>query len=141
MQMEFLYKNYFNTSTLATVGSGTDSVANMFDRDSDSQYATSGKNNDAVGATIGIVFPSSKNIDRIVLQNINLKSFKIYHSSNGANTFTLSTTAETNTTEWSTNSTTSLYLVFATTAVSSIWIEATATIVAAQEKKIGDLTP
>jgi hypothetical protein len=89
--------------------------------------------------TITVEFASSRNINRIVLQNINLKAFRVYYNSNTANTFTLTSTADTTTSIFSQNSDTSLFLSFATVACTSIGIVSTVTIDANEEKKIGEL--
>ena len=139
MQMEFLKTNFFNTTTMAAVPSNTSTVDNMFDRVRATQFQTSGQNDDTVGVTIGVTFASSKSVNRIVIQNTNLKSFKIYHSSNSANTISLTTTCGTNTSSWTSNSATSLYLIFPTTAMTSVFVVSTSTMAANEEKKIGEL--
>lgn len=136
---EICKKSYLNTTTLVTVDSGTDSVYTLFDRNKTVQYSSNGKNDDTSGHTLTVEFPSSKNINRICLQNINLKGFKIYHSSNSANTLTFTSTSETTTSIWTGNSSTAMYLMFATVAATSIVIDATTTIDADEEKKIGQL--
>ncbi|MCP4586762.1 hypothetical protein [Pseudoalteromonas sp.] len=138
--MEVHYKNYFNTTTLCDPNTGTDTVANLIDRNKTTQYSSSGKNDDTAGVTIAVEFLSSRNINRICLQNINLKGFKIYYSSNSANTIdNLTSTCETSTSQWSENSSTSMYLIFPTTAMTSVFIVATTTMIANQEKKIGQI--
>jgi hypothetical protein len=137
MEMEILYKNYYNTTTSVYVSTNTDYAQYLFDREKSQQYQSSGDNSDATTTTIRVDFSAAKNVDRIALQNINLKSFKMYYNSNSANLFSLSS-ALTGTSEWTQNSATSLYLILAATvSVTSVWIEATATTNANQEKKIG----
>jgi len=138
-QFEICKQNYLNTTTLVAVESGASTVDALFDRNSTSQYQSSGLNDDTSGMTMTVEFTSSRNINRIVLQNINLKAFTVYYNSNTANTFTLTSTADTNTSAWAQNSDTSLYLAFSTQACTSIGIVATSTIDANEEKKIGQL--
>ena len=117
--MEFCYPNYLNTTTMVSITS--------LNLDSDTTVCT-----------IRIEFASTKSFNRIVLENINWKSFKIYHSSNTANTFTL-VDAPTTTSEWVTNSVTTMMLKFATVSASIITIDATATMIADQDKQISGL--
>lgn len=135
--MEFLYRNYFNTTTMSIVSQGgTSSVSNLIDRRIGKKFG-SGDTSDATTTTISVEFSSAQDVDRIILQNINLKSFLIYYNSNTANKFSV-TSALTGTTAWSTNSETSLYLMLAaTTSIDSIQIAASTTISANAEKQIG----
>jgi len=138
--MEFLYQNYVNTTTIVTVTSGSTSVARLFDRKPSIIYSSSGDDSDLTTTSISVEFSSNKSVDRIVLQNINLKSFNIYYNSNTANKFSLSADCLTQTSEFSSNSATSLYLMCnTTTTISSFQIAATSTIDANEEKKIGEL--
>jgi hypothetical protein len=138
MNAEFLYSNYFNTTTLCTVGSGSTTVGRLIDKNEDLQYQSSGFNDDTLGVTITVKYASAKNIDHIIIQNTNFKSFKVYYNSNAANTFTL-IDGETSASDWTQNSTTNLFLRFATISVDSISIAGTTTMIANQEKKVGEL--
>jgi len=138
-EFSFFKTNFLNTTTLVTVDSGTGSVYNLFDRNEADQYSSVGKGDDTAGHTIGIEFPSSRNLTGIVLQNINLKGFRLYYNSNSANTFTFTSTTETTTSLWTQNSSTSLFLQFSTQACTSVFIDATTTISANEEKKIGQI--
>jgi hypothetical protein len=135
---EILTINRLNTTTAISVNSGTSTVGYLFDRQRSTQYASSGYNTSTAGMTMGCTFLSTQTVSRIVLQNINLKNFTIYHSSNPANVITL-LNAATTTSNWQTNSETSLYLKFATIQASSIFIVASSTMIASEEKKIGEL--
>ena len=138
MNMEFIYSTYFNTTTLCTVNNGTNTVLYMFDQDSNTDFESSGDNSDATTTTIRIDFPDTQTVDRIILRDINFKSFKIYYNSNSANLFSM-TGSVTGTSFWTGNSETSLYLICATvTNISSIFIEATATMIADEEKACGE---
>ena len=139
MNMSIHYANYLNTTTMVSVDSGTDTTQYLFGRESSNQYQTSGDNSDATTSTIVVNFTGTEEVDRIILQNINLKSFKMYYDSNTANLFSI-TSALTGTTEWTNNSATSLYLILEDTkTIGSITIEATATMLANEEKKIGEM--
>lgn len=138
MNMECLYTNYFNTTTLASVSSGTGTVSNLFDRTSN-KWQSSSENDDTITSSIRIDFNSAQEVDRLILQNINFKSFKIYYDSTTANLFSV-TSALTGTSAWSSNSATSLYLLLADTkTITSLTIEATATMVANKEKEMREL--
>ena len=136
MNMEFVYTNYLNTSTMLGVSSGTDSVAYLFDRKTATQYQTSGMT--GVSCNITITLPNTISIDHLILQNINLKQFKVYYNNTTTNLFTL-TSAATSVSEWSNNSETSLYLYFPTTNVLTCHIQMDNTIVANEEKKVGEI--
>ncbi|MCP4651428.1 MAG: hypothetical protein GY853_15285 [PVC group bacterium] len=136
--IEILEKNYLDTTTLISVSSGTDSAKYLFNRKSVNQYQSSGFNTNTSAVTIGVEFLSAKNIDRIAIQNTNLKNFKVYYNSNAANLFSI-TSAETGTASWTGNSDTALYLKFATVAATSVFIVATGTMSGGDEKKIGGL--
>lgn len=140
MNMECLRGNWLNTTTMLTVDTGTASALYLFDRKSTQTWQSIGDNSDATTSTIRIEFTSAKNIDRIVLQNINWKGFRIYYNSNTSNLFSLSSTCPTGTSQWNTNSATSLYLMLAaTTSVSVVTIEVTTTAISNAEKYCGEI--
>jgi hypothetical protein len=120
---------------MVSITSGTTSVANMFDRKANTRYISSGNNNDLTATVLRFEFNASENINRIVLDNINWKSFKIYYNSNTANVLTL-LNGPTNSSTWITNSLTTMYLEFATISASRVTIAATTTMVANAEKYI-----
>ena len=137
--MEFLYNNHLNTSTMIYVSTGTSTAANLFDKDKNEQYSSSGDNSDLTTTTIRIDFSGYKDVNRIILQNMNFKGFKMYYNSNSANLFSV-TSALTGTSEWTTNSLTNMYLQLESTiSVTSLFIEATTTAIADSEKRIGQL--
>jgi hypothetical protein len=123
---------------MMSVTSGTSSCANIFDRKADTYFQSSGQNDDTTATTIRVEFAASKSFNRIVLENINWKSFKIYHSSNTANVFTLVNNATTSS-DWVTNSETNMFLEFTTVTAAIITLVATTTIVANSEKKCAGL--
>lgn len=136
--MEFLSINSLNTTTQITVSTNSN-TSRLFDREYTNQYVSSGDNDDATTTTIRIDFSSYQSVDRIILENHNFKSFKIYYNSVSANLFSL-TSAATGTAEWNQNSETNLYLKLeAAVSVNSLFIEVTATMAADEEKKIGQL--
>lgn len=138
MNMEFLYKNYVNTTTMLSVDSATGTVSYLIDRRPKRQYESDGYNNDLTTTTINIAFTETVTADRVVLQNINLKDFTIYYNGTTTNLFTGTTTCDTTSSDWTGNSATSLFYVFASaTAFTSLSIKCDKTIVADQEKKIG----
>ena len=136
--MEFLNPNSVNTTTQITVSTGSN-TSRFFDRRQSEQYTSVGDNSDLTTTTITIEFSSSQDINRIVLENINWKSFNSYYNSNSANLFSL-TSADTGTADWNTNSQTNIYMKLeATKSCTSISFEITATAVADEEKKCGQV--
>ena len=136
--MEFLSLNSVNTTTQITVSTSSN-TSRFFDRRQSEQYTSSGDNDDGTTTTITIEFTSYQDVDRIVLENINWKSFKAYYNSNSANLFSL-TSADTGTAEWTQNSQTNMYMKLAAKkSCTSVIFEITATAVANQEKKCGQI--
>ena len=134
--MEFLDQNGLNTTTMVFVNNGTDTAQYLFDRDLSTKFQSSGDNSDATTTTIRIDFGTPQNLSRIVLQTLNFKGFKVYYNSNSANLIT-PLNADTSSSWWSGNSDTSKYLMFSTiSSVDSIFIEATTTISANEEKQL-----
>lgn len=140
MNMEILTDNFVNTTTMITASQGGTSGAGfLFDRKREKQFG-SGDASDATLTTIQIDFDSTlTSIDRIGLENMNFKKFKVYFNSASANLFSL-TSANTGTSSWTQNSETSLYMILqSATSFISMFIEVSSTMVAAQEKKIGQV--
>ena len=137
--MEFLEKNFLQTTAALTLDSNTATAENLFDRDTTFQYFTSGFANDATTASIVLSLTASDNVSRIALLNHNLQSFTIFYDGVTANTFSLTSTGATTSSDFSTNSETSIFLRCATQAVSSVTIDMKQTIVADSEKAIGYL--
>lgn len=135
--MEFIEANLIQTTTSITVDSNTATAENLFDRDTTFQYFTSGFNNDLTTASITLSLTASTNISRMAIMGHNLKAFTIFYNGVTANTFSFTSTADTTTSDYSSNSQTSIYLTFATQAVSSVTIDMKSTIVADSEKAIG----
>lgn len=137
--MEFLTKNLFNTTTMATVASGTLTVDYLLLRDTNRQYVTTAYNDDLLTASLTIDFGSTQSVSKIALLGMNLKSFTIFHSGATANTLALTSTGATTTSDWSTNSETAMYLQFSTIQAQSFTIDMKTTQVANSEKAIGYL--
>jgi hypothetical protein len=134
----FYYKNILNTTTMVTPSAGgTSTVSRLFDRRPTKQWG-SGDTSDSTISTLQIDFSATTPVSSIVLENINLKSFKIYYNSSTANTLTLLHNI-TNASTWITNSLTNMYLIFSTIQATSIFIVASSTMAANDEKKIGQL--
>lgn len=131
--MIILKSNFFNTTTIASVTSGTDTVINMIDKVPATQYVTEGFAGDTLSTTVSIDFPSTQTVDKIVLKNHNLKDFSIYYNNTTTNVFSTDI-------NFSTNSEINHYFTFDTiTTITNITLKLNATIIADQEKKIGEL--
>lgn len=137
--MEFLKSNFVNTTTQISVSAGgTSTVSNLFNRFPTKKFG-SGDASDATTTTIQIDFVSTQTVDRIVLQNHNFKSFKLYKGGVTASTFTMQN-ALTTTSDWITNSIASHYLILdSATALTQINIDISTTIDANLEKQLGGL--
>lgn len=129
--MIILRPTFFNTSTMFTSSNGTSTVANLFDRNRNTQWASDNAGTDATTATFRIVFPTTQTVSQIVLLNHNLENFTIK-----PNTTTSDFTPSISST---TNSATNLYFSVGTlTAVKEIVITMNATISADEEKRVGE---
>jgi hypothetical protein len=137
--VEFINKNYFDTTTKAVVNSATATVENLMLRDVRFQYVSSGFNNDLTNTTIVINFDETQTVSRIALLETNIKDFTIYYNGVTANTFSLTATGATTVSDFSSNSESSLYLSATPVACTSLSIDILATQVANQEKAIGYL--
>lgn len=135
MGMEFLYANYVNTTTQLTISSNSSVAENLFTRDPNLQYYSDGDSSDLTTTSILITFDSTMSVSRVVLKDINLKEFRLFYNGVTANSFNF--TNSTSTSYWTSNSATSLYLKCATTMVSSITLDAKATMVSGNEKVVG----
>ena len=112
--MEFHRQNLLNTTTMVTTtaGTGAGTIAYAFDRNLRLGYSTVGYNSSTIAA-FSIVFPQTTYVSHILLQNHNLRQFRVYPNSNTAAALAMVAG----------NSATSTYLSFATTACMSIDIE------------------
>jgi len=135
--MEFLKPNIILTSTSIVVGSNTLAAKNILNRDLTFQYTTDGLNDDLTTGSVTLSFDSTTTIDRIPLMGINLKSFTMFYNGSTANTFAMTTTANTTVSDWITNGETSIYLMVTPVDVTSVTIDMKTTMVADQEKAVG----
>lgn len=125
--MEFLHENLINTTTQIKVSSSSDSTGLLFDKNPRKKYSTNGFNSNT-STLISIEFGSATIIDHVILQNHNLKQFRVFFNSATANSlFTVVN-----------NSATSTYHAFATTTVSSIQLQVDDTMSGATEKTLGE---
>jgi len=139
MNMEFLKLNKLDTTTMLSVTSGSTTAYKLFDRYT-SKYWESQNSSDTAAEIITIIFPATVTIDRIILQNINLKDFTIYYNGTTTNLFTFNSNCITTTSDFVSNSVTNLYLYWnSATAITSISIKTSATMIANEQKKIGEL--
>lgn len=139
MNMEILWQNFFNTSTMAVLGSNTAGAAYLFDRRPTRRYISVGDASDLTQTTIKVNFTATQTVSRVILQNINFKELRVFYNGATASTLSLTTTSGTTTSYWTNNSETSLYLMFADTNMTSLSIDIQSTMVANEEKKIGQL--
>lgn len=135
--MEFLKANYINTTTMISVQSNTATAKNIMNRDLTYQYYSDGYNDDTTVTSITISFDATTTISRIALMGINLKSFTLFYNGATASTFALTTTSATTTSNFSTNSETSIYMYCTAVDCTSVTLDMKTTIVANSEKAIG----
>jgi hypothetical protein len=133
--MEFLSQTYLETTTQVVVNSNTITADYLLNPDVTRQYVSSAYNNDSLCSTIVISFDTTQTIDRIALMEFNAKKFNIYYNGVTANAFTI--TDPTTTTQFITNSASSLYLACTSVAVTSVSIDLYSTVVANSEKAVG----
>lgn len=126
--MEFLKKNILNTTTMATVTSGSATLEYLFDRNIGLGYSTSGYNS-TTSAVLSIVFDETTSVSHVLIQNHNLKQFIVFYNSLTANSLA----------SFTTNSATSTYLSFSTISAVSIQLQMDDTINGSEEKSVGEL--
>lgn len=125
---EFLSTNKLNTTTQLSVGSNTGTAAYLFNRYHKLGYVTSGFNSTSA-TVISVSFTAATVITNVMLQNHNLKDFRVYYDGVTANSLLATTT----------NSATSTYLTFSSITVSSIQVQMNNTIQGSVEKRVGEL--
>lgn len=130
MTMQFFRQNRLATSTMLKVDSNTATAGNLLDRDLNNSWVSSGYTG-VTKTTISIEFGSATVLDKVMIQNHNLKDFRVFYNSVTANTFTpnISVTS---------NSETSSYFTFATTTVSSLQLQID-TAQTGVERSVGEL--
>lgn len=77
-------KSYVSSDDLFSVSSGPTAIANIYDRDVDSKWSSSGANSDLTDVTIDVTFYEgsvavSRTIDRLILLNHNIKAYDVYY--------------------------------------------------------------
>jgi len=135
--MEFLVKNLIETTTSIAVDSGTATTANLITRNSRFQYSTNGFANDATTASITINFSETSTVSRLALLGTNLKGFTFFYNGVTANTFSLTTTGATTTSDFSANSASSFCLSATPVNCTSVTLDMKSTQVSDQDKTIG----
>lgn len=135
--MEFLYPNYINTTTQISVDSNTGVTYYLMVRNTEFQYASEQFNDDLTTTTITINFDSTQTVSRIALIEHNIKDYTVFYNGATANTFALSTTSDTTTTNYSANSGTSQYFKVTPVACTSVTFDLSKTMLPDNEKAIG----
>jgi len=131
MTMQFCRKNEVNTTTQIAVDSvNTATVRYLFDRDLLTRFETVGYGTNT-STNITISFSSAVVVDRIFLQNHNLKQYRVFYNGATSNTFTPNISETTN------SQSCSFYSVN-TTTVTSITLQVDLAQSADTEKKIGE---
>lgn len=137
--MEFLKKNYIDTTTSIVVNSNTGTVANIMDRDLTYQYASDGLNDDTTIATFRIDFQETLSVSRIAIMGTNVKAMNIFYDLVTANTFSFTSTSDTSTSQWTNNSESSMFLYAAAVNCTSVSFDLKTTQEANANKAIGYL--
>lgn len=128
-RMEFLKQNLIETTTSFTCDAGqTGTLSYLFDRNKALGFTSSDKATSTANPVLTYVFSPAKVISNVLLQNHNLKQFRVFYNSATANSLAVV----------SANSQTSTYLNFSSITVSSISIQMDDTITPSVEKKIGE---
>lgn len=122
LNFEFLTANLIDTTTSIAVSANTSSASGLIDRKIDSVWKS-----DTQTALITISLPTTATVDRIVLQNTNMKQFSVYGNTTTA-LFSITTTSGTTTTDFTGNSATSIYFILSSgTATDTINIDCSTT--------------
>jgi hypothetical protein len=127
--MEFLGENLLNTTTQLKIDSNTDLASYLFDRSVALGYTTNGYTG-ATTTVISVEFSSPVVLSHVLMQNHNLKGFRLFYNSVTANALVPAVT---------TNSETSSYFSFASVTVSSVQLQMDTTIAAGVERSVGEL--
>lgn len=131
--MTFLHQDLIDTTTTLSVTSGTSTMAYLFDRDSSTQWVTSGYNGNT-STVITYTVPSAGNttVSRFFMRNCNFGQFRIFYNGVTANVFNPDISASSNTASH-------MYFEVATQTVSSVSIQIDTTYALNQEKACGEL--
>lgn len=135
--MEFVKQNFIDTTTAIVVGSNTATAEYIMRRNLIFQYSSSGFSDDLTTSSMTINFASTQSVSRIAMMGINLKEFNLFYNGVTANTFAITSTSDTVTSQWSSNSESAMYLQMATANCSSVTLDMKSTFQANSEKAIG----
>lgn len=127
--MEWLKQNAIETTSSFTCDAGqTGTLSYLFDRNKGLGFTSAAKNTSTASLVLTYVFPTPTVLSHVLLQNHNLKQFRLFYNSATANSLAVV----------SGNSATSTYLEFASVTVSSISLQMDDTITPSIEKKVGE---
>lgn len=133
--MEFLTQTYLETTTQIEVDSSTITAENIMDPDVRRQHVSDAKNSDSLTSSITIAFDETTAVDRIAIMEFNAKKFNVYYNRTTASAFTL--TNPTTTSQWTSNSATSLYLATTQVNCTSVTFDFYSTTTPNSEKSVG----
>lgn len=125
--MEFLEKNYLDTTTMVKVDSNTGLSSYLFDRNVGMPYVTDGYTTNT-STIISIELDATTTISNILLQNHNLKDFRLFYDSVTANSIDIV----------SSNSATSSYFDFSTISAKTIQLQMDEAQTVDTEKSVGE---
>ena len=125
--MEFLSANKINTTTQLIMPVNTNVALYLIDKNKSLQYYTTGYTTNT-SCVISVSFSAATVISNIILQNHNLKAFRLFYNSVTANSIAV----------YSTNSETSNYINFATLTVNSVQLQIDSAMTADTERLIGE---
>lgn len=125
--MEFLTKNILDTTTMVVLDSNTGLAEYLFDRNPAVEYVSTGYGTNT-STVISIEFTETETVSHIILQNHNLKQFRLFYDSVTANAIS----------SFTTNSDTSTYISFSTITCNSVQLQCDLAMTADTEKSIGE---
>lgn len=134
--MEFLNKNFLDTTSMIAVNSNTTGAANILTRNIEKQHISTDFADDLTVSTYLFTFDDTMTVNRIALMGMNWKKFTVYHDGATASTFS-ATGGATSVTDYVSNSETSIFIKTADTACKTVSIDVYSTQVADSEKAIG----
>lgn len=135
--MEFLKKNFYETTTQIAVNSNTVTAGYILSPDLTKQWVSTGYADDSLTASITISFDETVSVDRLILKGINVKEMNIFYNGVTANAFTLS--GPTTTSQFNANAATDLYLAANAVDVTSVTFDFKKTMTANTEKAISQI--
>src|SRR3954468_18215457 len=74
---KFYTQNAVDVESIFTVSHGSGTIGNIYDRDSDTQWLSSGANSDSTQISIEIQFSEARDIDTVLIVNHNLKDVTV----------------------------------------------------------------